>query len=326
MNVLCAASHSWYVWVGFIGLIFAFLVLDLGVFHKKTHAVSMKEALIWAAVWFVAAMLFNLWVLFECGKELGLQFFTGYLIEKSLSVDNLFVILLIFTSFGIPKLYQHRVLFWGILGALVMRGVLITLGAALIARFDWIFYLFGIFLVWTGSKMYFENEEKFDHEKSIIVRIMRRIVPVAKGLRGEHFFVRQKGRVAVTVLFVALIVVEVSDVIFAFDSIPAIFAISSDPFIVFSSNVFAILGLRSLYFVIAKAHDLFTHLKTGLSVILVFIGAKLLVKDIYHIPILLSLGIVMGILAIAITVSIIMNRQEKKSPALRKKRHRKRKK
>jgi tellurite resistance protein TerC len=300
---LCAASHPWYVYALFVGLVFAFLAIDLGIFHRKTHTVSVKEAVIWALVWFGAAMLFNAWVWYECGATMGLQFFTGYIIEKSLSVDNLFVILLVFTSFGIPPKYQHRVLFWGIVGALVMRGALIALGTALIARFDWIFYLFGAFLIWTAYKMFTEDESKFDHEQSAVVRFVRKIVPVTK-LKGEHFFTKEKGKFAVTVLFLALIVVEFTDLIFAFDSIPAIFAITQDPFIVFTSNVFAILGLRSLYFVIAKAHDMFTHLKTGLAVILAFIGVKLLIKDFWHPNIFVALGIVLGILVISIVASL----------------------
>jgi tellurite resistance protein TerC len=303
LDALCAAHHPWYMWAGFVALVLAFLAIDLGIFHRKTHAVSIKEAVIWAVVWFGAAMIFNALVLWQCGAQKGLEFFTGYIIEKSLSVDNLFVILLVFTAFSIPAKLQHRVLFWGIVGALVMRGALIGIGAALITRFDWIFYLFGAFLLYTGFKMFFEKEEKFDPKKSWIVRWIERIVPVQK-LDSDHFFTRHKGKFAVTILFVALIVVEFTDLVFAFDSIPAIFAITTDPFIVFTSNVFAILGLRSLYFVIAKAHDMFSHLKTGLAVILVFIGLKLLAKDIYHMNIFVSLGVVLGILAISIIASI----------------------
>jgi tellurite resistance protein TerC len=300
---LCAAAHPWWLYVAFVGLVLVFLLIDLGIFHKKTHAVSIKEAVAWAAVWFAAAMLFNLWVWWECGAEMGLQFFTGYIIEKSLSVDNLFVILLVFTAFAIPAKLQHRVLFWGIMGALIMRGVLIGVGAALISKFDWIFYIFGAFLIYTGFKMFFQKEEKFDPKHSWIVRWIRKIVPVT-GLKGEHFFTKEKGKMAVTILFVALMVVEFTDLVFAFDSIPAIFAITTDPFIVFTSNVFAILGLRSLYFVIAKAHDMFSHLKTGLAVILVFIGIKLLVKDFWHPNIFVALGVVLGILIISIVASI----------------------
>jgi tellurite resistance protein TerC len=290
--------------VAFVLFVIILLVVDLGIFHRKSHAVSIKEALIWAGVWFGLAMLFNLWVWWECGAELGLQFFTGYLIEKSLSVDNLFVILLIFMSFGIPSKFQHRVLFWGILGALIMRGLLIGVGAALVARFEWIFYLFGIFLLYTGIKMFFEEEGDYDPRESGLLKLIHKFVPVSRKLHGERFFTRERGRLAVTMLFVTLIIVEFTDVIFAFDSIPAIFAISSDPFIVFTSNVFAILGLRSLYFVVAKAHDLFKHLKTGLAVILSFIGVKLLIRHFYEIPIFISLAVVILILLISVLTSI----------------------
>jgi tellurite resistance protein TerC len=303
LEALCAVHHPWYLWAGFVALVLAFLAIDLGIFHRKTHAVSIKEALIWAAVWFGAAMAFNSIVLWQCGAQKGLEFFTGYIIEKSLSVDNLFVILLVFTAFSIPAKLQHRVLFWGIIGALVMRGLLIGIGAALITRFDWIFYLFGAFLLYTGFKMFFENEEEFNPDENWMVRWIRKVVPVT-GLKGQQFFTKHKDAFAVTILFVALIVVEITDLVFAFDSIPAIFAITTDPFIVFTSNVFAILGLRSLYFVIAKAHDMFSHLKTGLAVILVFIGAKLLLKDFWHPNIFVALGVVIGILAISIIASI----------------------
>jgi tellurite resistance protein TerC len=312
MNHFCAAvvmlevcaNHPWWLWAGFVVMVLIFLALDLGVFHRKTHAVSVNEALAWAAVWFGLAMLFNLAYWLACGHEAGLQFFTGYLIEKSLSVDNLFVILLIFVSFRIPVTQQHRVLFWGIIGALVMRGLLIALGAALIARFDWIFYVFGAFLIWTGGKMLFEKEDDFDPHDGWVVRAVKKVVHVTKKDYGAKFFVKEKGKLAVTTLFVALLVVEITDVVFAFDSIPAIFAITTDPFIVFTSNVFAILGLRSLYFVIAKAHDLFSHLKTGLAIILLFIGVKLLLKDVYHMSIFVSLEVVIGILATSIAYSM----------------------
>jgi len=300
---LCSTNHPWWLWCAFILLILAFIILDLKVFHKKTHAVGLKEALLWAGVWFGVSMLFNLWIFLQCGAETGLQFFTGYIIEKSLSVDNLFVILLIFTSFGINVRYQHRVLFWGILGALVMRGLLIGIGAALIVRFTWMFYVFGAFLVWTGMKMFFEKEQEFDPKDSKVVALLRRFFPVSHET-SERFFFRDGNRVAITVLFVALVVVEFTDLVFAFDSIPAIFAITTDPFIVFTSNIFAILGLRSLYFVIAKAHDTFTHLKTGLAVILVFIGAKLLLKDVWHPSIFFALGVVLAILTLSVLFSL----------------------
>lgn len=301
---LCAATHPFWVWALFILLVFVLLAIDLGIFHRKTHAVTIKEALIWAAVWFAVAMLFNLWVWSDCGTTKALQFFTGYIIELSLSVDNLFIFLLIFLAFSIPAKFQHRVLFWGIIGALIMRGLLIAAGAALIAKFHWIFYVFGAFLLWTGAKMIFTKEEKFDPRKSVVVRWLKKIVPVSHKLKGEQFFTKMKGRLAVTMLFVALIVVEFTDVVFAFDSVPAIFAITTDPFIVFTSNVFAILGLRSIYFVIAKAHEIFSHLKTGLAIVLIFIGLKLLLKEIYDINIFASLGFVIVVLGASIGYSI----------------------
>jgi len=309
---LCTSGGTFLTWVVFVAFVLVLLWIDLAIFHKKTHSVSIREALVWALVWFGLAMAFNVFVWYECGAKIGLEFFTGYLIEKSLSVDNLFVILLIFTAFSIPAKLQHRVLFWGIVGALVMRGLLILIGAALIAQFDWIFYLFGAFLVYTGAKMFFTSDEKFDPHDSFAVRLLKRFVRVSKKSHNEAFFVKEKGKVAVTILFVALVVVEFTDVIFAFDSIPAIFAITSNPFIVFTSNVFAILGLRSLYFVIAKAHDLFRHLKTGLAIILVFIGAKLLLKDFFHLNIFISLGVVLAVLVTSIAYSIVEQKMMKK--------------
>lgn len=302
---MCSSGGAWWMWLAFIAFVLLLLFLDLKLFHKKTHEVSIKEALLWTLFWVALALAFNAFLWYECGAKKALEFFTGYVIEKSLSVDNLFVILLIFTSFAIPSKLQHRVLFWGILGALILRGGLIILGAALVSRFEWVFYLFGAFLIWTGIHMFKDEKEEFDHEKSFAVRLVRRFFPVTKTLRGEHFFVKERGKLAVTILFVALVVVEFSDVIFAFDSIPAIFAITTDPFIVFTSNVFAILGLRSLYFVIAKAHDMFAHLKTGLAIILIYIGVKLLIKHWYEIPIVFSLEVVMTILAISIIYSIV---------------------
>lgn len=320
IEALCSATHPWWSWAIFIGLILIFLWLDLAVFHKKTHSVSVKEALIWSGVWFGIAMVFNIILWLQCGTEPGLQFLTGYLVEKSLSIDNLFIILLIFSSFSIAPKYQHRILFWGIMGALIMRGLLIIVGSALIERFAWIFYIFGAFLVFTGIKMFFETEEKFDQESHWFVRWIKKIVPVAKHDEGQKFFVQEKGKWAVTTLFLALLVVEFTDLIFAFDSIPAIFAITTDPFIVFTSNVFAILGLRSLYFVISKAHELFAYLKVGLAIILTFIGVKLLIKEFYHMPLIFSLGVVLGILAMSIGISIFWPPNKEKEFKKRKKR------
>ncbi len=307
LEQMCTGGGVWWAWLAFLLFVVTMLFLDLKFFHKKTHEVGMKEALLWTLFWVCLALAFNVFIWLECGGQKGLEFLTGYLLEKSLSIDNLFVILLVFTSFNVPKMYQHRILFWGILGALVLRGILIIAGAALVSRFEWMFYIFGVILIWSGIKMFREDDEEFDHDKSFAVRIVRKIFPVQKGIKNEKFFTKINGKFAVTILFVALVVVEFTDVIFAFDSIPAIFAITTNPFIVFTSNVFAILGLRSLYFVIAKAHDMFAHLKTGLAIILLFIGVKLLIKHWYEIPTVVSLEVVLVILAVAIAYSIAEN-------------------
>src|SRR3989344_5406328 len=285
-------------WGGFIISIMILLIIDLVIFHKKNHTISIKEALTWTAVWFSIALLFNLGILYFQGKEQAVFFLTGYLIEKALSVDNLFVMLVIFTAFKIAPQYQHKVLFWGITTAIILRGIVIGIGAALISKFSWILYLLGAFTIYLGIKMFFKDEENFDPHDSFIVKITKKVFHVSRKKDTCCFFVKEDKKYGITLLFIALVVIEFTDVAFAFDSIPAIFAITTDPFIVFTSNIFAILGLRSLYFVIAKAHDMFAHLKTGLSVILVFIGVKLLIKDFWHPHIFLALGIVLGILII----------------------------
>lgn len=306
------------IWVGFIVFVLAMLALDLGVFNRTAHAPSMREASIWTAVWVTLAAIFAAIIFFWGGREVGLQFVTGYLIEYSLSVDNIFIFVLLFTSFNVPAQYQHRVLFWGILGALIMRGIMIVLGAALLERFDWIIYVFGAFLVFTGVRMLFKEEEEDVHpEGNVLVRIVRRFLPVTKEYRGQRFVVREAGRLMVTPLLIVLLIVESTDLIFAVDSIPAIFAVTQDPFIVFTSNVFAILGLRSLYFLLAGVIDKFYYLRYALSVILTFVGVKMLWPEItylvtgehYHIPILLSLAIIIGSLAIAVVASFIRARR-----------------
>lgn len=299
-----------FMWVGFILLILVFLLIDLGIFHRRTHAVGIKEALIWAAVWFGLAMLFNAWIYFEFGQDIALQFFTGYLIEKSLSVDNLFVFLLIFTAFSIPAVYQHRILFWGILGAIIMRGLFIGLGSALIEHFEWVFYIFGAILIYGAYRMQFNKEEKFDPNASKIVWLVRKIIPVSPKIHGQRFFTKENGRFAITVLLLTLIVIELTDVVFAFDSIPAIFGITTDPFIVFTSNIFAILGLRSLYFVLAAIAGMFEYLKTGLAIILLFIGVKLLVRQVYHIPTMISLIVIVFVLTVSIVASIVRGKHK----------------
>jgi tellurite resistance protein TerC len=282
------------------------LALDLGVFHRDDHAVTMKEASIWTVVWISLALLFNAGIYFYAGTEPALQFLTGYLIEKSLSVDNIFVFVMLFSYFNVPVIYQHRVLFWGILGALVMRGILIGVGAYLIAQFHWVIYIFGAFLIFTGIRMALQKDEHVDVESNGVVKLLRRVMPITQNYHGHDFFVRNAGRLFATPLFVVLLIVETTDLIFALDSIPAIFAVTTDPFLVYTSNVFAILGLRSLYFLLAEVVTKFRFLKLGLSAILVFVGIKMLIVEFYHIPILLSLGVIASILVISIVASLLI--------------------
>ncbi len=297
------------LWVGFNLFVLVLLALDLGVFHRKAHAVSVKEGLIWSAVWIGLALLFNLGVWVWQGPQVGLEFFTGYLIEKSLSVDNIFVFVLLFTAFGVPAASQHRVLFWGILGALVLRGTLILAGAALLQQFHWIFYLFGAFLVFTGVKMALHRDEEQHPENNPLARWLGRVVPMTQEYHGTRFFVQSAGRRLATPLLLVLAVVESTDIVFAFDSIPAVFAVTQDPFIVYTSNIFAILGLRSLYFVFAGAMAQFHYLKLGLAAILVFVGAKMLIADVYEIPIALSLVVIATLLALAVGASLARARR-----------------
>jgi tellurite resistance protein TerC len=299
-----------WVWAGFVVFVLAMLAIDLGVFNRKAHTVSAKEAGIWTAVWISLALLFNLGLYFWRGSEPALQFLTGYLIEKALSVDNLFVFALIFTLFAVPSQYQHRVLFWGVLGALIMRAIFIAAGAALINNFHWIIYVFGAFLVYTGIKLARHKETSIEPDKNPVVKLFRRIFPITSTYEGEHFFVRHGGKVMATPLLLVLVMVESTDLVFAVDSIPAIFAVTKDPFIVYTSNVFAILGLRSLYFLLANALDKFYYLKTALAVILSFVGVKMLLTDLYHIPIELSLAIIVALLAVAVVASVIRARRE----------------
>ncbi|MBX3049866.1 MAG: TerC family protein [Caldilineaceae bacterium] len=304
-------------WIGFNLFILLLLAMDLGVFHRKSHVVSIKEAGLWTVAWIGMALIFNAGVYYFAGKEMALQFLTGYLLEKSLSVDNIFIFVLLFNLFAVSAIYQHRLLFWGVLGALVMRGALIGVGAYLISQFHWILYIFGLFLVFTGIKLFLQKEtETIEPEKNIFVRGLRRIVPVTADYQGGKFFVREAGKLAATPLFVVLLVIETTDLLFAFDSIPAIFAVTQEPFLVYTSNVFAILGLRSLYFLLANVMDKFRFLKLGLSAILVFIGVKMLVMDIYHIPIALSLGVIAAVLMLSILASIFIPAEEKEATPL----------
>lgn len=306
-------------WAGFILCVLFFLALDLGVFHRHAHVVKFKEALGWTAVWFTVAMFFALWLRFARGPDESLEFVTGYLIELSLSMDNVFVIALIFGYFRVPQQYQHRVLFWGILGALIMRGVLIAVGAALIQQFQWMLYVFGVFLVFTGVKMLFVDDDGVHPEKNPVIRLARKLFPISTELNGQRFTIKRDAGIALTPLALVLILVETTDLVFALDSIPAIFAVTSKPFIVFTSNVFAILGLRSLYFVLAGAIGLFRYLKYGLSLVLVFIGVKMLFAPHgdshgwwqFEIPIVASLCIVVSIILASILLSVIASRRSK---------------
>ena len=298
------ATNIWF-WVGFVAFVLAMLALDLGVFNKRPHVVHPKEATIWTAVWVGLALLFAGGLAYFESHQTALTFLTGYLIEESLSIDNIFVIVLIFQYFAVPAQYQHRVLFWGILGALVMRGLFIGLGAALLARFEWIIYIFGALLIVTGVRMAVKQDEEFDAEQNPVVKAVRRVLPLTDGYRGKHFFVVEDGKRYATPLLLVLLLVEATDLIFAIDSIPAIFGITRDPFLVFTSNIFAVLGLRSLYFLLASVVTKFWMLKYGLAIILTFVGAKMLLESWIHIPILLSLGVVILLLAISIAGSLI---------------------
>jgi tellurite resistance protein TerC len=299
-----------WIWIGFMVFVLVMLALDLGVFHRQAHVVTLKESLTWTAVWVTLALLFNVGVWYYAGAQKGLEFFTGYLIEKSLSVDNIFVFALLFSYFAVPLKYQHKLLFWGILGALVMRAVMIGAGVALITRFSWIIYIFGAFLILTGIKMIVKREEEIHPERNPVVRWFKKLMPVTSDYREDKFFVRENGIRMATPLFVVLLLVEFTDLIFAVDSIPAIFAVTTDPFIVYTSNVFAILGLRSLYFALAGVMDKFHYLKIGLGVVLTFVGVKmLLAHSPYKIDTLVSLGVIVLTLATAVVMSLLRPKQ-----------------
>ena len=297
-------SHQLLLWSIFNLFVVAMLALDLGVFHRKAHEVRIREALFWSAFWIALSLLFNLGVYVWRGSETALEFLTGYLLEKSLSVDNIFVFLMIFTYFRVPYIHQHKVLFWGILGALIMRALFILVGITLIQKFHWVIYIMGAFLIVTGVKMATQRDEEIHPERNPVLRLVRRFVPVTQDYEGGSFFVRRGGRLLATPLFIVVLVVETTDVVFAVDSIPAILAITLDPFIVYTSNVFAILGLRALYFALAGVMQLFHYLPYGLSFILAFVGVKMLLVDIYRVPIGIALGTVAAVLAISVVASI----------------------
>jgi tellurite resistance protein TerC len=306
------SSGTLWLWLIFNLVVLGLLALDLGVFNRKAHVVTFREATIWSMIWITLALLFNGLILLWQGQELALQFLTGYLLEKSLSVDNIFVFVLIFSSLAVPAAYHHRVLFWGVLGALLMRAALIALGTTLVSLFDWIFYLFGAFLILAGIRLVRQREPEVHPGKNPLVRLAKRFIPLTEEYDGSRFFSRRNGQRVATPLLIALLLIESADLVFALDSIPAVFAITLDPFIVYTSNVFAILGLRSLYFLLAGSVRRFRYLTYGLAGILVFVGIKMLLAQVYHLPIMLSLGVIALLLAASITVSLLYEWKEKR--------------
>lgn len=327
MNLFPFAEYWWF-YAAFTGFVFLMLALDLGVFHRKAHSVTFREAALWSVVWVTLALAFNyllyqyaLWKFPQDPRltalpgfspnaaawQVALEFLTGYVVEKSLSVDNIFIFVVVFGYFRVPAKYQHRILFYGILGALVFRAIFIALGAALMA-YHWVLLVFGAFLIITGIKMIFTSDKEIEPEKNLLIRLFRRFVPVTHELHGQKFFVRKTGRLYATPLLVSLLFLEMTDVIFAVDSVPAIFALTSEPLIVFTSNIFAILGLRAMYFMLAGAVDKFYLLKYGLAVVLIFVGLKMVwLNDLYggKFPIALSLGIIIGVIALSVTLSLL---------------------
>lgn len=297
-------------WITFNVVVVGLLALDLGVFHRTSHTPSLREAIWWSVFWIALSLAFNAFVFAWRGSEAGVQFFTGYVVEKSLSVDNIFVIVMIFTAFAVPATYQHRVLIAGVLGAIIMRGILILIGSVLIERLHWILYVFGAFLVFTAWRIATTHNDAIHTEQNPLVKLARRFFPVTTDYEQDRFFVRRGTRIWATPLLLVLIVIETTDLVFAVDSIPAIFAITTDPFIVYTSNICAILGLRSLYFVLAGTVDRFIYLKYGLAAILGFVGIKMLLLDIYKIPIAVSLGVICTLLAISIVASLLRTRRD----------------
>jgi tellurite resistance protein TerC len=302
--------NIWF-WIFFNAMVLIMLALDLGVFHKKLHVVSVKEALIWTGIWIFLALCFNGFIYYMLGETKALEFFTGYVIEKALSVDNIFVFVLIFSYFNIPAIYQHKVLFWGIVGALIMRVIFIFAGVALLEKFHWTIYIFGGILIFTGIKMLFNKDKKIEPDKNPVIKLFKRLIPTTNELHGDKFFIKQNQKNYATPLFVVLIMIEITDLIFAVDSIPAILAVTQDHFIVYTSNVFAILGLRSLYFALANIIDRFKYLAVGLAIILVFVGLKMVLIDFYKIPIHFSLFIIIFILSVSVIFSLILTKKTK---------------
>lgn len=308
------ATHSIWEWLLFFGIITFMLFLDLGVFHKKSHQVSIKESLTWTCVWITLAMLFNAWIYNTMGHQKALEFLTGYVIEKSLSIDNIFVISLIFSYFRVPAKYQHRVLFWGVLGALFFRIIFIFAGVALIEKFNWMIYVFGGFLVYTGLKMLKDEEKHVEVEANPLIKFVKKFWKISPEFEGQNFRTVVNGVSHFTPLFLVLVMIETTDIIFAVDSIPAILAITPDPYIVFTSNVFAILGLRSLYFALNGIMEMFEYINYALSGILVFVGVKMIAAAWYHIPTLVSVGVIIGLLLISVVASIYFPRKKSKLP------------
>jgi tellurite resistance protein TerC len=302
-------TDSVILWSAFNLFVLGMLALDLGVFHRKTHEVGVREALTWTGVWITLAMTFNLFIYYHFDEDRAIAFFTGYLLEKSLSVDNIFVMIMIFSYFEVPAKYQHKVLFWGILGALVMRIIFILTGIELIHRFHWLIYIFGGFLVITGIRMIISGDVKLEPEKNPLIKLARKIFPVTSTFQGDKFFLRKSGKLWATPLFLVVVLIEATDLIFAVDSIPAVLAITDDPYIVYTSNVFAILGLRSLYFALAGIEKYFRYLKFGLSAILVFVGVKMCITDLYKIPVSVSMIVIVFILTIAILASLAVGKK-----------------
>jgi len=304
-----------WLWIGFTVFVLVLLTLDLGIFHRRPHAISVREAALWTAGWATLAAIFNVGVFYWAGSERGLEFTAGYLVELALSVDNMFVFALIFGWFAVPRAYQHRVLFWGILGALVMRLAFILVGSALLSTFHWIIYIFGVFLIFTGYKILREKGTHIDPEKNIALRLFRRVMPITNEYHGQRFTIIEAGKRVATPLLAVLVLIEATDLVFALDSVPAIFAITDDPFIVYTSNVFAILGLRSLYFLLAGIMDSFRYLKVGLGAVLIFVGAKMTLADVYHMPIALSLGIIVALIGGSIILSLLRPETEEEVPS-----------
>jgi len=300
--------NIWF-WIIFNAFVLLMLALDLGVFHKKLHVVSVKEALVWSGIWISLALCFNGLIYYIFGETKALEFFTGYVIEKALSVDNIFVFVLIFSYFHIPAIYQHKILFWGIIGALIMRVIFIFAGVALLEKFHWTIYIFGGILIFTGIKMLFDKDKKIEPDKNPVIKFFKKIIPTTNELHGDKFFIKQNQKNYATPLFIVLIMIEITDLIFAVDSIPAILAVTQDHFIVYTSNVFAILGLRSLYFALANIIDRFKYLAVGLALILVFVGTKMVIIDFYKIPINLSLLVIFLVLFTSVIVSMIKTRK-----------------